>query len=75
MIKLLGFLNTRTGSIIASALMGAGLATLFRQTCGEHCVIIRAPDTEELRNNLYMIDGVCYKYTPRSVVCASAATP
>jgi hypothetical protein len=73
MIKILGFLNTRTGSIIASALMGAGLATLFRKTCGEHCVMITAPDTEELRKNLYMIDGVCYKYTPRAVACASSA--
>lgn len=73
MPPLVQFLNSDAGSIITSALMGVGLASIFRRTCGEHCVIVHAPNTTALKKNLYMIDGVCYKYTPKAVVCSTSS--
>ena len=74
MQKLMNLLNSEAGSIIGSILLGLGAATLFRKTCGDHCVIIRAPDINDLKQYMYEMDGTCYKYSPKAVEC-SAATP
>jgi len=70
MKKIIDFLNSERGSIVVSAILGLGLATLFRQSCGGNCIVMRAPDLDQLRNNIYEIDGTCYKYTPRAVKCS-----
>lgn len=70
MRKILDMLNTDTGAIVFSAMIGFGLATIFRKTCrGDSCVVVTAPDVEELRKRIYEIDGSCYRYTPVAVQC------
>lgn len=72
MRKILDMLNTDNGSIVFSALVGFGLAMIFRRTCtGDACVVVQAPDVAELRKRIYEIDGSCYRYTPVAVECAS----
>lgn len=69
MQKLLDFMHSDRGAILASVIMGLGLATLFRQTCRRDCVVVRAPSLDELRRYAYEMDGTCYRYTPRAVPC------
>lgn len=71
MQRLIDFMNSSRGSIVISAILGLGLATLFRQTCRGDCVVVRAPDLDKLRNYIYEIDGTCYKYTARAVKCSA----
>ena len=77
MKKLLEVLNSDRGSMVVSALLGLGLATMFRQTCkGASCIVVQAPDVEQLRNHIYEIDGSCYRYMPVASKCdATAKTP
>lgn len=71
MKKLLDLLNSERGSMVASMILGLGMATLFRKTCGSgNCILVRAPDVDALRHHIYELDGVCYKYTPRAVTCS-----
>ena len=69
MQRLIDIMNSTAGSIVTSAVIGFGLATLFQQSCVGHCIVIDAPDISELRRNVYDYDGTCYKYTPRAVKC------
>lgn len=62
-------MNTKTGGIVISAILGFGFATLFRQTCGERCAIVKAPSVDQMKRYIYDLDGTCYKYTPRVVAC------
>lgn len=71
MSKLLDLWDTEMGSVVFSAIIGFGIATIFRQTCKGNCVIIKAPDVDDIKQNVYEMDGVCYRYTPRSVPCNS----
>lgn len=64
------FLNTQSGKYLMSAILGFGLATFFRFSCsGKNCIILKAPDFNEIKNKLYSHDGVCYKYEPVSKSC------
>lgn len=57
--------NTKTGSIVISAILGLGLAALFRSACKDKtCVVVKAPNMDETTKYYYKIDDNCYKYTP-----------
>lgn len=62
--------HTEMGHIIISSLFGVGLAFIFSRACkGDHCVIIRAPDIDEIKNKIFQIQDECYKYTPKIIPC------
>ena len=66
------FLNNRTGKVVASILLGIGLATLFRQSCkGKNCIIKKAAPTKEIDNQIYKYNNKCYKYSSTPVKCNS----
>jgi hypothetical protein len=66
------FLNTKTGRIIMSILLGFGLATCFRAICkGDNCKLIHAPPMEELDEQIYKFDNKCYKMIKNPVKCNS----
>jgi hypothetical protein len=74
--RAVAFLNSERGSIVASVIVGLGLATLFQRVCkGAGCVVRRGPPPEDLRH-VYRVDGRCYKYTRYAASCdsTSAAT-
>jgi hypothetical protein len=53
-----------------SALLGFGLATLFREVCkGKNCVLFTAPALDQIKDKVYKQDGKCYVYTSESVKC------
>lgn len=66
-------LNTKTGSVIVSVVLGLGLAALFRRACNEKgCLVIKAPPSAEIENHVYRIDDTCFQYTPIATPCKNS---
>jgi len=66
------FLNNKTGKIVASVLLGIGLATLFRQACkGKKCIVTKAVPMKEINDQIYKYDNKCYKYSSSPIKCNS----
>ena len=56
-------LNTPTGRIFVSLLLGLGLATLFRKVCTEkNCMIFHGPVISEIDGKTFQFGESCYKY-------------
>jgi hypothetical protein len=65
-------LHTSNGKIIISILLGFGLATLFRTVCkGKECIIVKAPEFEEINGKIFKQDGKCYQYKTEGKKCDS----
>jgi len=74
MLQLSKFLETPTGNIIISILLGFGLSTIFKMTCKDkNCVIYTSPDNlNDIKNDIYSFNGNCYQYSPKEVKCNSS---
>lgn len=63
-------LNTKTGSIIISILLGLGLAAIFRRACkGNNCIVVKGPNVQETTKYVYKLNNNCYKYEPVHSEC------
>jgi hypothetical protein len=63
-------LETKSGQMIISIILGLGLAAVFRQVCkGPDCIVIQSPDVKELEKYYYKLNEECYKYTPYPSAC------
>lgn len=68
--------NDGFGAIIISAILGLGLAAIFRATChGDSCIVVRSPPREQIDRHVYKIDDQCYKYSSYAVGCPGSAPP
>jgi len=66
-------LNSETGRIIISIILGLGLAAVFRKVCtGNNCIIVKGPNVEEVQKYYYKINDDCFKYTPVVTPCDSS---
>lgn len=64
-------MNTESGAIIISVILGIGLASIFRKVCKNgRCVVIKGPKMADTSKYIYQIDDDCYKYTTRSTKCS-----
>jgi len=64
------FVNTETGRIFMSIILGVGLATIFRASCkGKNCIIYNAPPLKEIKDKIFKIDDKCYKFETKSAKC------
>ena len=64
------FVNSQTGKIIMSIILGIGLATFFRAVCkGRHCRVITSPPMEEIDNQTYKFNDKCYTFEKQAVNC------
>lgn len=55
---------------VLSVVLGLGLASLFRSTCKNgRCVVVEGPPVQEVRDNVYRLNGSCYKYTQTPSSC------
>ncbi len=61
--------ESQLGCIIISLILGLGLAALFKKVCKGDCVVIKAPNTSDVKNYYYKIDDDCYKYEPEVTTC------
>ena len=63
-------LNTPTGQIMISILLGLGLATLFRNTCADDkCIVFNGPVIEDIEDKTFKHNDKCYKYTSQAGRC------
>ena len=64
------FLNTNSGKILTSIILGLGLATLFRKVCvGDNCKIYKAPSFDKIDNQIYKFNNKCYNFTKNNINC------
>lgn len=64
------FIESQTGKIVMSILLGVGLATLFRKACtGKNCVVNYAPPLDEIDDKIYKFNDKCYKLQKSAVKC------
>ena len=57
---------------VISAIIGIGLATLFRKVCKDRdCIIFRAPDIKKIQNQIFKFEGKCYKFSEEIERCDS----
>ena len=62
--------HTELGNMIISSLFGVGLAFIFSRACkGNNCVIIRAPEIDQIKDKIFQIQDECYTYTPKIIPC------
>jgi hypothetical protein len=65
-------LNTYTGKIMISILLGLGLATLFRNVCNDkNCITFNGPIISETADKIYKYGEKCYKYDSIPAKCDS----
>ena len=65
-------INSNTGKIIMSIILGLGLATIFRSYCNEKkCYIFLSKKPENVENKIFKEDNKCYSYNLKSTSCNS----
>ena len=63
-------MNSNVGAIIISAILGLGLASLFRKVCRDrNCIIIKGPPLKKIKNKIFKFDNKCYTYEPVATSC------
>lgn len=70
MLRLSKFLETSTGRIVMSVILGFGLASLFKMSCRDkNCIVYKPPDINNIIGNTYSFNGKCYNYNIKQVKC------
>ena len=71
--KMKNLLDTRTGQIMISIILGLGLAALFKKSCeGGKCIVFQAP-SKDITKNIYKQDSKCMKFKSEATKCNKEA--
>lgn len=55
---------------VISAVLGLGLATLFRKVCKDRsCLVFYGPKYEEINNQVFKYNDKCYKFEKNTGTC------
>jgi|TARA_B110000495_G_C22586076_1_gene351650 hypothetical protein len=69
MFNIKELINSRTGSIVISIILGLGIAALFKKSCeGGKCIVFQAPP-KDISNKIYKHNSKCIKFTPETTKC------
>lgn len=69
-------LNHPIGNILISALLGLGLAAMFKKVCNDgHCLVIKGPQFEQIEGKTFIFEDKCYQYKPKAVECSNKKKP
>ena len=64
-------LQNNVVKIIISIVWGLGLATLFQRICKErNCIIMKGPNPNTIKNQMFKYNNKCYIYHPELSKCA-----
>jgi hypothetical protein len=64
------FVSSDTGRYVMSAILGLGLATIFREMCeGGTCLRRHAPPLEKINEQIYKFGNKCYRFEKIPVPC------
>lgn len=65
-------LYSEFGKHIISAILGLGIATLFRKVCKDRsCLVFHAPNIGKIRGQVFKFNNKCYKFKESAVTCDS----
>lgn len=68
--KLSKLFKSQAGKFIISAVLGLGLASLFRKMCDDYnCRVYRGVEYSEVENKSFQHNDKCYNYTIHPVTC------
>jgi hypothetical protein len=60
---------------IISALLGFGLAIMFRPMCkGPECVVVRGPPIRDIQNSVYQFGSKCVEFKTKAMECPKDGT-
>lgn len=61
--------------MLISAVLGLGLATVFRRACvGGTCYVVHGPAVEHVTGHVWRVDEKCYRYEPYPAECDGTET-
>ena len=71
MNKFSNLLKSDGGKYIISAILGLGVASLFRKVCNDYnCIVYRGANYEdEINDKTFKHNDKCYKYSIQPVTC------
>ena len=73
MINLANVMNHPIGNLLISIILGLGLAAIFKKVCNDgHCVVIKGPPYENIKDKIFVFEDKCYKYKPKAVSCKNS---
>lgn len=68
------FYNSK-GQIAISAIFGFAFALMFQRVCKDKkCIVIQAPNIQDMTSKIYEFEGNCYKYNTKSTSCPKDKT-
>ena len=60
--------------ILMSVLLAVCISVLFKYTCTcRSCIIFKAPNPAEIKDNIYLNEGKCYKLGTEKTECTPSA--
>ena len=63
-------INSESGRIVISVLLGLGLATLFNKVCKDkNCIVFNGPVLSEIDGKIYKYGEKCYSYKMQPSKC------
>ena len=72
MISFIKIIESKSGKMFISILLGLGLATLFRKVCHErNCFVFKHPDINDINKTTYKYDNKCFVFKEKAVKCNS----
>ena len=64
--------NSETGQIVISVLLGLGLASLFNKVCKDkNCIVFNGPVIKEIDGKIYKYGEKCFTYKMQPASCNS----
>lgn len=64
------FVNTRSGRMIMSVILGLGLASLFRKVCKNYnCIQMYAAPLDKVEGKIFQLGDKCVKYNYNTAQC------
>jgi hypothetical protein len=63
-------INGKFSKYVISAIIGIGLATLFRKACNSrNCLVFKAPPIEKIRNQIFKYNNKCFTFKEKVGTC------
>ncbi len=70
-MSILSILDTETGQVMVSVVLGLGLAAIFQKVCAgdEKCTVYLSPAENKITGRVFTQNGQCYKYVQQDIAC------
>lgn len=70
MMNFMKLFRSKEGSYIISAILGMGLATLFKRVCKERkCMVFKGAPIDQIEGKIYKYGNKCYMFEGEAEKC------